>query len=68
MRHIIKFLRQKLDTRESKLQLCMDLGERRGGVIDIEDNVTVLGAKVDLWKDVGREMVILYRLAPSTPG
>ncbi len=46
----------------------MDVGERRGGVIHIDDPVTVLGAKADLWKDIDKEMVILYRLAPSTSG
>eukprot|EP01084_Bolivina_argentea_P105563 189038_1 len=67
-RHILKFLHQKLNTEELKLQLCMDVGERRGGVIHIDDPVTVLRAKADLWKDIDREMVILYRLAPSTSG
>ncbi len=44
----------------------MDVGGQNGGTIQIEDPVTVLGAKLDLWKDVDTEMVILYRLEPST--
>ncbi len=43
----------------------MDLGGQRGGVIRIDDTVTVRIANMDLWKDVDKEMVILYRLARS---